>query len=393
MKHQLNSFGKSLAPYLLLPLAVILAFALLDRHDANSFDNAAAPLIIQPQNAHLFERALSHREFEFPDDHGPHNEFMTEWWYFTGNLSTASGERFGYQLTFFRRAINPQSLQQARKTNLTAEHLYLAHFAITDVSANRFSSFERFSRGSAGLAGAEQGMLNVWLENWQVEQVGIGTYQLHAKQDQYELNLTLEESKPAALQGRQGLSPKGPIPGNASYYYSLSRLVSSGTLSTPERIWNVEGLSWMDHEFSTSALAPNQVGWDWFSMQLDDNSEIMLFQIRRDDGTIDPFSSGNIVPANGSSAYLTEPEFQIEVLDHIESIESGATYPAKWRVEIPSRDISIVIEPLIAAQELNVSFVYWEGAVRISGTRGDQSISGYGYVELTGYAHSMQGQF
>jgi len=269
----------------------------------------------------------------------------------------------------------------------------MAHFALTNTTANDYRAFERFSRGAANLAGAQSSPYNVWLENWRVEEVEPNVYRLIAAQDDITLELLLTDDKGPVLQGINGYSQKGPEPGNASYYYSLTRLLSSGTVRIGGRNHTVEGLSWMDHEYSTSVLSSGQIGWDWFSIQLDDHSELMVYQFRRNDGSIDPFSSGTFIAPDGTTTHLSREDFEITVGDTWRSPHSGATYPAQWTVNIPSVDLILEIVPHMADQELNVSFIYWEGAVRVSGEHQGQTVNGNGYVEMTGYAASMEDQF
>jgi predicted secreted hydrolase len=340
-----------------------------------------------------FSRAEPGYTFVFPSDFGPHPDYQTEWWYYTGNLDTADGRHIGYQLTFFRRALQPAAERQARASSWATEQIYMAHFALTDVAGRRFSSFERFSRGAAGLAGAQAAPFAVWLDDWSVSETSAGTRRLRAAHEGIAIDLTLELSKPAVLQGIDGYSQKGSDAGNASYYYSLSRMKSRGTVSVGGENMAVGGLSWMDHEWSTSALASNQVGWDWFALQLDDGSDIMLYHVRTDDGGIDPLSSGTLIAADGSSRRLDISEFSVNSDATWRSPHSGASYPARWQIAIPSAGLSLAIEPYTPDQELNLSFVYWEGAVRITGNVGGRAVAGHGYVELTGYASSMQGQF
>jgi predicted secreted hydrolase len=244
----------------------------------------------------------------------------------------------------------------------------------------------------------------VWLENWQVEETasagecpsGVSQpcwYRLSAAQEGVFLDLILQDSKGVILQGDEGYSQKGPEPGQASYYYSLTRLQAKGQVVINTETFDVSGLSWMDHEWSTSALSKEQEGWDWFSVQLDDGSELMVFQIRRADGTIDPFSSGTLVAANGETTPLKSEDFSITVTDTWTSPDSGATYPAKWIVSIPGDELELQITPHMEDQELNVSYDYWEGAVQIKGTRDGVPVSGNGYVELTGYSGPMGGEF
>jgi len=330
---------------------------------------------------------------DFPTDHGPHLDYQTEWWYYTGNLVAGDGQRFGYQMTFFRRALAPPALRTDRASAWGADQVYMAHFALTDVAGRQYQAFERFARGAAGLAGAQAAPYHVWLEDWQVEEVEPAVLRMQAAQDGLTLDLLLTDRKGPILQGDRGYSPKGPQLGNASYYYSLTRLETSGTVRVGETGYAVSGLSWMDHEWSTSGLAADQVGWDWFSIQIDDDSELMVFQLRKDDGSIDPFSSGILIAADGSTRHIDRDDFEIRVEDTWRSPRSGATYPARWTIVVSAVDLALEIEPLLADQELSVSYTYWEGAVRVEGQRDGRAVQGHGYVELTGYASSMQGQF
>jgi predicted secreted hydrolase len=340
-----------------------------------------------------FSRAERPQPVVFPADHGPHPDFQTEWWYFTGNLDTADGHHFGYELTFFRRALAPPAERAARPSDWAADQIYMAHLALTDVAGREFQAVERFSRGAAGLAGAQAAPFTVWLEDWSISEMEGGDWRLQAAAEGLALELTLRDTKGPILQGDRGYSRKGPEPGNASYYYSLTRLETAGSVQVAGERYKVAGLSWMDHEYSTSALSAGQVGWDWFSLQLDDGSELMVFQIRRDDGSIDPYSSGTLVSADGWTRHLERDDFQIMVERTWRSPHTGADYPAGWTIRVPVTGLTLRLEPYLADQELNVSYTYWEGAVRITGERDGRPVSGDGYVELTGYAGSMQGQF
>jgi predicted secreted hydrolase len=382
---------------LLKPLAgivLVLVVVVLLRPLWGDDDNEVrAQLVGTSPPATGFARAEGPRPLEFPADHGPHPAYQTEWWYYTGNLETAEGRHFGYQLTFFRRALVPPGQRQERASPWAADQVYLAHFALTDVGGGRYWAFERFSRGAAGLAGAQVSPYRAWLEDWSVEEVAPGVYQLKAAEEGMEIELTLTDEKGPIPQGDRGYSQKGPEPGNASYYYSLTRLVSSGSVRVGGAAYPVSGLSWMDHEYSTGGLGPELVGWDWFSVQLDDGSEVMLYQLRRGDGSSDPFSSGTFIAADGQTTRLSREDYQINVEETWRSPHSGATYPARWTVTVPAVDLELEIAPHLADQELNVSYTYWEGAVRAAGERAGQAVSGDGYVELTGYAGSMQDQF
>jgi predicted secreted hydrolase len=350
-------------------------------------------LVAEASNATGFARVEGARPLDFPGDHGPHDDYQTEWWYYTGNLQTSDGRHFGYQLTFFRRALVPPAQRQARTSDWATDQVYMAHLALTDVADKQSKSFERFSRGAAGLAGAQAEPFDVWLEDWNVELVEPNAYRLRASQAGLSLDLLLTDLKGPILQGDHGYSQKGTEPGNASYYYSLTRLSTSGTVRVGDVDYQVNGLSWMDHEWSTSYLTGNQVGWDWFALQLDDGNDLMLFQIRRADGSIDPFASGTLIAPDGTTRRLSQDDFQIRVTATWRSPHSGATYPAAWTVKVPSADLTLDIRPYLADQELNLSFTYWEGAAHFSGEYARHTVSGSGYIEMTGYAGSMNGQF
>jgi predicted secreted hydrolase len=346
-----------------------------------------------------FARAEGPQPQVFPADHGPHNDFQTEWWYYTGNLTAETGEHFGYQLTFFRRALTPPDQRSARDTAWAADQVYMAHLALTDVSGGKHYSFEKLARGAAGLAGAQAEPFRVWLEDWSVAGSSARQTRLRAAAKDpasgldLSLDLNLADLKGPILQGDRGYSRKGPEPGNASYYVSLPRIATEGKVTVGGKAFAVDGLSWMDHEWSTSALGAAQAGWDWFSIQLDDNTELMLFRLRRADGSADGFSSGTLIAADGSTRTLGPGDFSIEVTDRWRSPRTGGEYPAGWLVTVPSADLRLTISPWLADQEMDVSQKYWEGAVKAEGMRNGQRVAGNGYVELTGYAGSMQGQF
>lgn len=346
------------------------------------------------QPAGTFSRADGERKLTFPKDHGAHDDFQTEWWYYTGNLTTREGRHFGFQLTFFRRAVAAADATVTRTSGWGGSQVYLAHFALTDTQGKKFNYFDRVERGAAGLAGAQgEPGLRVWLWDWQVQQTGDNTYRLNAETDEAAVTLNLMDTTGPVLQGRNGYSQKGSDPGNASYYYSQPRLEAEGEVRIGQERFAVSGTSWMDHEFSTSALAPDQVGWDWFAVQLSDGSELMMFQLRKTDGSVDGYSSGTIIRPDGSTRSLVREDFTIRPEGSWHSPHSGGVYPSGWTVEVPSEELTLTIKPRLADQELNLWFIYWEGAVQIEGTRGGAVLTGSGYVELTGYARSMQGQF
>ena len=341
-----------------------------------------------------FARAFEPREFSFPEDHGPHPEYGIEWWYYTGNLNSEQGRHFGFELALFRIAL--ASEPPNRVSRWATSQLYMGHFAVTDVHNSQFYSFERFSRAALGLAGAsvsDDQRFRVWVEDWSIEGEGAErpTIHLKAAEENIAIDLKLVSGKPLILQGDKGLSQKSAEPGNASYYYSVTRMPTRGTLSIGEQSFTVAGSSWMDREWSTSALADEQLGWDWFALQLSDGREVMFYQFRLRDGGIDPLSSGTVILADGSTLTLTPEDVQIQVLDHWES-PRGGSYPSKWRMRISSESTDLEITPYINGQELDASVRYWEGAVRIRGTSKGQPISGNGYVEMTGYATGSGGR-
>lgn len=366
---------------------------------SSPLDSSEDSLRLQSQDGEGYEQAEEPIVLQFPEDHGPHPEYQTEWWYYTGNVDTKNGRHFGYQLTFFRRALIPNQVMADRTSNWATNQIYMAHFALTDVQSGNFHNFERFSRGALSLAGAQSQPFRVWLNDWQVKQVDPGIYRLMASQGDLSVDLLLTDIKGPILHGNDGYSQKGPGVGNASYYVSQTRLQTSGKVRTEDQELQVSGSSWMDHEYSTSALSADQVGWDWFSVQLHEDAsggdpvELMVYQIRRADGTIDPFSSGTLILPDGSKAELAADEFEINVLDTWRSSRTGGEYPSRWSLLVTSESLSLEIEPYLADQELDLSFDYWEGAVKITGTWDRQPVSGSGYVELTGYVESIAGEF
>jgi predicted secreted hydrolase len=350
-------------------------------------------LQVTPQLAG-FAQVNGPRSFSFPLDFGPHPDYQTEWWYYTGNLVTQDGRRFGYQLTFFRRAILPPTGQVTRSSDWATDQIYLAHFTLSDIQAGSFQYFEHNDRGAAGLAGATgEPAFQVWLGTWSVSQTSPAHYRLEAAQGSIALALDLVDVKGPVLEGVDGYSQKGADPGNASYYISQTRLQTNGSLESGGQRFAVQGSSWMDHEFSTSGLSPNQIGWDWLALQLDDGSELMVYHMRDQDGGIDPYSQGMLIATDGSTHRLTPADFTITGLAHWKSPHSAGDYPSEWRVQVPSAQLDLTVKPRLADQELRVSVIYWEGAVGIDGTKAGKPVSGSGYVELTGYGQSLQGGF
>jgi predicted secreted hydrolase len=378
----------------MLPLAAVLAGLALLVLLVQGLDDStgppssgAAPLSLESllgdPDTEGYARARAVRPFRFPQDHGPHPAYRSEWWYFTGNLEDAGGRHFGYQWTVFRFALRPDAGERA--SAWAARQVYMGHFTVTDVDGEHFYSFERLTREALGLAGAQAAPFRVWIEDWSVAaNEATGGWRLQAAAPAVDIDLELEPLKPVVLQGDRGLSRKSATPGNASYYYSVPRLATRGTLTLGDRQYAVHGSSWLDREWSTSALDAGQVGWDWFGLQLADETELMFYRLRRRDGSVDPHSGGSFVDAQDHTQRLAADEVELTVLETWDS-PRGGRYPARWRLQVPSLELDLDIRPLLADQELDLSVRYWEGAVRITGHRAGQPVAGYGYAELTGY--------
>ncbi|HEX2163532.1 MAG TPA: lipocalin-like domain-containing protein [Thermoanaerobaculia bacterium] len=328
------------------------------------------------------------RAFAFPADHGPHPDFRVEWWYFTGNLAGEDGRRFGYQLTFFRRAVAPAADGAAERESAWAtRQVYLAHLAVTDQRGRRFAAFERLARGAVGLAGAEAEPFRVWVEGWRAESAGgaaggVFPLRLTAADDGVALDLLLATAKPPVLRGDDGLSVKGPGRGNASYYYSLTRLPTRGTLTLGGERFAVSGLSWLDREWSTTLLGPGERGWDWLALQLDDGREVSGWRIRRAGAAPDRLDALAVVEPDGTLRPLDPARHRLLASSPWES-PTGARYPTAWRLSGPGLDLALAA--LLPDQELRLSIHYWEGAVTARGTLGGRPVGGRGYVEMTGY--------
>jgi predicted secreted hydrolase len=334
-----------------------------------------------------FARALAPRVFRFPEDHGGHPDFRHEWWYLTGNLDDPAGERFGFELTIFRFALAPPSVEPAGGSAWRTRQVYMAHFALTDVARGRFTWSERFARGALGLAGAGGEPLRVWLEDWSIEQAAGDPlrWRLHAAHEAVALDLELDLRAPRVLNGEQGLSRKSASGGAASYYYSMPRLPARGRLVRDGSPREVSGLAWLDREWGSGGLDASQEGWDWFALQLDGGGALMLYALRLRGGGLDPMSGGTWLAPDGSTRTLGAADYRIDVLDRWES-PRGGRYPARWRVRAAPLALDLEVQPVLADQELGAAPRYWEGAVDVSGTRADARVGGRGYVELVGYA-------
>ncbi len=334
-----------------------------------------------------YQLALPGRKLSFPRDHYSHPDYKTEWWYYTGHLASETGKRYGYQVTLFRFGVRDRQKNWQEEPLFT--DLYMAHFAVSDIAAKKFRFRERINRGYGDKAGAATDRYYVWNEDWKVEG-DEKSHQINFSDRGTKLQLRLSSSKEPALHGDNGHSQKGQGEGRASYYYSLTRMHSEGELTIDGKTEKVKGSTWMDHEFGSNQLGDDQVGWDWFSMQLDNDTELMLYLMRRQDGSVDPYSSGTLVRADGTTRYLKLNDYRVQVVDRWKSSRSAANYPNKWQVSLPGDALELEITPAFPEQELitnrSTRVTYWEGAVEIRGSFGNKPVAGRGYVEMTGYA-------
>ncbi len=337
-----------------------------------------------------YRLALPGYSFSFPRDHCSHDGFRTEWWYYTGHLRTGSGQEYGYQVTFFRSGV---AEARANPSRWAAKNLYLAHFAISDISRKSFRYFERVNRAGLGQAGASEKAFRVWVGEWDVTGDG-STQRLRVKDGGFAVDLTLVSLKSPVIHGEDGVSQKGDGRGHASHYYSLTRLKTEGRLTVGGKSVPVTGLSWMDHEFGSTQLNPDQVGWDWFSLQFEDGTELMLYIIRKMDGRPDPYSAGTWAGADGRMVRLRQSDISVEVLGRWKSPRSKGVYPMKWRLSMPTLGLDVTVTPAFSDQELDTAkstrVIYWEGAVSAEGTMHGRPATARGYVEMTGYAEPFR---
>lgn len=350
-----------------------------------------AQAVATNETVHAFDMATPGYQYRFPHDHGAHERFRTEWWYYTGHVVAADGHRFGFELTFFRRGMPPDQVQTL-PSRWSIQQLYLAHLALTDLDAGRFYYADKVSREGLGKAGADTDRLHVWVDRWSLltNDPAASSHQLQAATDSVAINLTVIPKKPPVIHGHDGLSRKGADPGQASHYYSLTHLATEGQIRVGTETFAVTGLSWMDHEFGSADLGLNVVGWDWFSLQLSDSTELMWYSLRRADGSSDPVSSGTLVLADGRAHALDAQDLSIEPLAHWTSPRSNGRYPQRWRLTSATMGLDVTVESLLADQELDTArstgVTYWEGAVSVSGQVRGAPVTGRGYVEMTGYA-------
>ncbi len=341
--------------------------------------------------AEPWQLALPGRAYEFPRDHDPHADFKTEWWYFTGNVATAEGRRFGYQLTFFRQGVRPPSTRGGTTSRFVVDDLKFAHFAVSDPQSRRFRFFQKTSRGAFGEAGFGIGEKLAWIDGWQLTAQG-DLWTVTAADGDAALTLDLRPEKPWTIHGENGVSQKATGAGRASHYYSGTRLKTSGRFTIGGRDFAVEGTSWFDHEWGSNQLTPEQVGWNWFSIHFADGTELMLYQMRLRDGGLDPNSSGTFIAADGTSRHLRRDDYQLTPLRWWTSKQTGGRYPIAWQLEVPSLSLRAEVTTPLDAQELVLSpIAYWEGIIDARGERDGRTVRGEGYLELTGYAGALVG--
>ncbi|MDT8438327.1 MAG: lipocalin-like domain-containing protein [Wenzhouxiangellaceae bacterium] len=323
-----------------------------------------------------FRRVTGPEPLNFPADHALHPGYRNEWWYFTGNLDAEDGRRFGFQFTLFRFEIGSGTQPDSE---FAAEAVWMAHLALSDVDGERFFSRERFARDSLGLAGATAERW--WLRDWEVTRTADG-WRLVAGMDGAALDLVLAPAKPVVLQGDAGYSRKGAEPGNASRYYSITRIDTSGQVRIDGAPVAVTGQAWLDREWGSSQLGEGIAGWDWFALQLDDGRDLMLYRLRTDAGEPGPFSAGALVEADGGYTILAREDFELLPLEWWRD-RDGVRWPVAWRVRLPAAGLDARVEPAFGDQRWYATVGYWEGAVDVIDDDGRPL--GRGYLELSGY--------
>jgi predicted secreted hydrolase len=339
----------------------------------------------------VYRQALPGYRFQFPRDHFDHPEFRTEWWYYTGNLRSSDGKRFGYELTFFRHALQPKLPDNANVWDV--RDVWMAHFALSDIDGQRFFNKERLNRSGAGLAGIDARRGHIWNGNWRVEWTG-ERQKIRGIAENFSIDLSARALKRPVTHGANGVSQKSAGAGRASHYVSLTRLATEGAITVDGKQYRVEGLSWMDHEFFSHSMESNQAGWDWFSLQFEDGSDLMLYRLRRKDGSVEPYSSGTYVDASGASRALRLADFSLEPGRTWTSPATKARYPIEWTIRVPSLSLVCRLTTHLPQQELGSKSTgantYWEGAIEVEGTLGKTQTRGSGYLEMTGYAGALQ---
>jgi predicted secreted hydrolase len=328
-----------------------------------------------------FERATTVRALRFPADHGPHPQYRSEWWYVTGSLQDDQGQFYGVQFTAFRQAIAPPDPAPHGNPWRTPQ-VYMAHLALSDTTTSRHLEDQRMVRAHPQLGGARAQPFAVWVDGWTLASSGAAflPLQLKAESTSFGIDLVMSEGKPIVLQGDQGLSRKGPE--QASYYYSMTRLRTTGRLRLGERTVDVQGHTWLDREWSTGVLSHGQIGWDWFALQLDQGDDMMVVQLRRQDHTRDSYDNGVRVDPDGTYRVLQAEDFTLTPLNHWRD-ERGVRWPIRWRLTLAKPQQTLVIQAAFPNQRMDTAIVYWEGLVYVLDA--DERAIGRGYMELTGY--------
>jgi predicted secreted hydrolase len=345
----------------------------------------------QVRAADDFAQALEPRTWEFPRDHGQHAGFRTEWWYFTGNVADADQRPFGFELTFFRTSIAPSAPK--RQSPWATTDFYFAHAHIADIADKQYLTADLGSRARDGLAMASDQKLDVSLLDWSAQQSADGVIHLRAAGGAIAIALDCSIQRGPIFQGPGGLSGKGRERGQASYYYSLTRLITTGTLAVHGKKLAVSGLSWMDHEFSSNQLGKDQVGWDWLCLQLNSGTDLMIYRMRAVDGKSDYSFATEVMP-DGRTHYLAGDAIQMQGSDPWTSPHSGGRYPQRWQIKIAGME-PMIVQPRFEDQEFCPSqspkVIYYEGAAEATDASG--TVLGLGYLEMTGYAKSLGGSF
>jgi predicted secreted hydrolase len=330
-------------------------------------------------------------QFEFPRDHHAHRDFKTEWWYFTGNLFDAEGHRFGYELTFFRQGIRTPAERDPKSSRFIVDDLKFAHFALTDISKQRFQFEQKTSRGAFGEAGFDDRERLAWIDNWTLSSNGDDAFDVVASGEPGTIHLHLRATKPPVAHGENGISVKSADGKTASHYYSIPRLETTGEILANGASRPVHGETWFDHEWSSSQLGKGEVGWDWICLQWEDGAELMLYRMRLESGQGEASSSGTWIAADGTTTHLRASDFQMTPTAFWKSKANGAQYPIGWRITLPGQQTEFTVRAALEDQELKLGQItYWEGAIDATGTRQGKAIKGRGYLELTGYASPLR---
>ncbi len=321
-----------------------------------------------------------------PDDGAAHYWAQNEWWYYTGHLTTEDNREFGYELTFFKRITNEDQIPDffiPIPAHWLKDAGMLGHFAVTDLQKEKFQAQE-INNFFFNKSKADEKKYDLMIGSWTAREEN-GKHILCAEMKNYKIELELESLKPAVLHGQNGIVTKGA--NHANYYYSFTNMKTSGTLTVEGQPLKVNGTSWMDHEYGTMKLVYPQSGWDWFSVQLDNHCELMVYFIRNDRDKIIDTGGGTFVLASGKTVWLKKDDIDVKALSTWYSEETDSNYPASWEIKVESLNLKLHVNPVLAEQELELKpMPYWEGSVRISGTYNNLPVQGKGYVELVGYS-------